>query len=108
MRLRPPEVDKLVARYLAGETVQALAVRFGVHRSTLHDLRVGRGVPTRVPDCALDDEAVTRAGQLHADGFSMVAIARDHGVHPATVARALERAGVRQGTARRTDRSIGS
>lgn len=93
-RLEPAEVDELLTRYLDGEPVSELTQEFGMHRSTLHEHRAGRGLPSRDPHRALDDKQITHAAWLYRTGLSTLAIARDYGVHPATVARALKRAGI--------------
>lgn len=74
-------------------TGSAATLRHG-SGSTVHDHRTARAAAARLPRRALDDDEVTWAAQLYEDGLSTVAIARNCGVHPATITRALKRAGV--------------
>jgi DNA-directed RNA polymerase specialized sigma24 family protein len=91
-RLRATEVDEVVAAYLAGERVNDLAARFGVHRTTVmaHLARRGAKRPTR----DWDTGALGTAAALYNQGLSLAAVADRFGINPSTVANRFRRAGV--------------
>jgi IS30 family transposase len=85
------EVDELVGRYNQGETVRELAQTFRVHRATVSAQLERRGVARRVNVAKLSPIEVAEAARLRSQGWSLAAIGRNFGVHPATVLRALRR-----------------
>ena len=94
------EVQQLIARYLAGATVQELADAFEVHRTTALTLLERNQIPRRgrVWTAELTDRAVA----LYADGLSCASIGRQLRVAPETVRKGLLAVGI---TLRRPGRS---
>jgi hypothetical protein len=93
-RLRGVEVDEMVAAYRTGDSVDELAERFDVHRTTAMAHLRRRRVEPRVPFTAWDPEALTAAAALYASGASLVVVAARFRVDPSTVANRFRRAGV--------------
>jgi transposase-like protein len=86
-------VQQLVADYEAGASVQDLAARWGIHRTTVAaqlrqaDVRLRRqGVP---------DELLDEAIRLYNDGSSCQRLAERFGCNATTVWKVLQQAGVR-------------
>lgn len=92
IRLEPDEVEDLVARYEAGESMKELAERFGISRWTVADHLKRNGTSTRHQ--VMTDERITRCIELYAAGLSLVAVGDEVGVDGATVRRALLAAGI--------------
>lgn len=94
-RLKPTQVDELVAMYASGcSVVVVVAERFGTNRKTamLHLDR--RGVRRRVNVRKLDDENVRAAAERYRAGDRMEALCRDFGVNSTTLRSELAKAGV--------------
>jgi transposase-like protein len=92
-RFTTRDVDELVAGYETGATVNELAARFGVHRTTvMHHLhRHGvRGRSLR----KLTDEQRADTAQRYRRGETLDELADRFSVAPSTIRRALEAAGV--------------
>lgn len=92
-RLSPEEVARIAEDYLAGATVNQLAVCHGVHRVTIAHVLDRADVPRRA--VGLSPAAVTEAVRLYAEGWSTARIGDKYGVHAATVQAALRRAGLK-------------
>jgi lambda repressor-like predicted transcriptional regulator len=93
-RLRGTEVDDLVAAYRAGASLDDLADRFGVHRTTAVAHLRRRHVEPRDGFTAWDPAALTAAAALYASGASLAAVATRFGVDPSTVANRFRRVGI--------------
>jgi hypothetical protein len=94
-RLHTVEVDELVAAYRAGDGVEQLAERFGVHRSTVLAHLGRRQVQLRSTFTTWDHDALTAAAAAYyASGASLATVAARFGVDPSTVANRFRRAGV--------------
>lgn len=93
-RLKPTQVDELVAMYASGSSVVVVAECFGINRETamLHLDR--RGVGRRVNVRKLDDETVRAAAERYRAGDRMDALCRDFGVNSTTLRSELAKAGV--------------
>lgn len=92
-RLTPEQTQQLAAEYEGGASMKELAVRWGLHRTTVAAQLRQAGVQLRrqgIPDDHLD-EAVRRYG----DGWSCQRLAQRYGCDAETVRQALTRAGVR-------------
>jgi DNA-directed RNA polymerase specialized sigma24 family protein len=91
-RLSPPQQKKLVAEYQAGDSMQKLAKRWHLHRTTVTErlrqagVAVRRGIPLE-----RFDEAIS----LYGEGWSCQRLARRYGCDDETVRQTLRRAGVR-------------
>lgn len=91
-RLNPDEIQELVARYSAGETMVELGERYGINRRTVSIHLQQSGIPSR--HRTMDDYKITRCIELYQAGLSLVAVGEQLGVDQATVRRALLSAGV--------------
>lgn len=90
-RLRPDQVEKVVAGYQAGATLRELGERFSVHRTTVSELLEQRGVERRY--ASLSPTQVAEGIRLYHTGMSLVAVGKELGVNQSTVWSALKRAG---------------
>jgi DNA-binding CsgD family transcriptional regulator len=93
-RLGVSEVNKMVDRREAGETIEQLAERFGVHRTTVMAHLRRQGVPRQSRSRTWSDSALLAEVDRYMKGASLADIAERHGISPSTVARRLKRAGV--------------
>jgi DNA-directed RNA polymerase specialized sigma24 family protein len=94
-RLTAEQTRQLVTEYEAGASMKELAVRWGLHRTTVAAQLRQAGVRLRrqgVPDPLLDE-----AIQLYGDGWSCQRLAERYGCEAETVRQTLKRAGVRLG-----------
>lgn len=92
-RLKPAEVDALLAAYLGGDLVRDIAARFGVNRTTVMGHVKRRGVPRR-RECGWGPEELAFAARLYAEGHSLAAVGRRLGVDKSTVSNRFRRAGL--------------
>jgi hypothetical protein len=92
-RLERAVQEELVARYQAGDLMNELAVRYGIHRRTVSAILKRHGVPTRAT--GLSAEQVQRAVLLYTQGQSLVKIGKVLGVDAGTVHARLREQGVR-------------
>jgi hypothetical protein len=90
-RLRPDEIDDLVAQYLAGETIQALAAHHYIHRFTVSQILDRRQIPRRSK--GIPPERLSEVIRRYEAGDSMVTIAKLESVSPETIRLALQRSG---------------
>ena len=93
-RLPARQVDELVERYEAGASINALADTFRINRTTVMSHLDRREVPRRHTLRLLDDQAVATAAERHADGISLMSIARELHVSERTLRREFQKAGV--------------
>ena len=91
-KLKPDEVQDLVAGYLAGSTAYELAKRFKVHRGTVSAQLNRQGVPMRGRGMTVDQ--VTQAAALYQAGWSLALLGERFGVDDETVRQALRQLGV--------------
>jgi DNA-binding CsgD family transcriptional regulator len=80
--------------YRDGASVQNLAARFGIHRTTVLDHLKRRGVPRRPRVRKLTDRQIARAAEEYRSGDSLKALGERYGVDAATVRTHLARADV--------------
>jgi uncharacterized protein (DUF433 family) len=94
-RLRPHDLARLVADYVAGATIEDLAVTYGVNRTTVyaHLDRAGADRPTR--GRRLSEPQIRQAVETYGAGASISALAAEFCVDEETVRRAFRCAGVR-------------
>ena len=93
-RLRPVDIDSLIAAYGQGQSVRSLVELFGIHRTTVLARLERHGVSRRRTVCKLTGADVTEAAALYASGLSLAAIGERFKVEGATVGNALRRSGV--------------
>jgi len=92
-RLRPAQVEALLAAYQAGTPVNDLASEFRTHRSTVLNLVKRHGIRPRYP--ALLETELAEAIQLYGSGEPLTAVAQYFGIDASTVWRTFQRAGVK-------------
>jgi DNA-directed RNA polymerase specialized sigma24 family protein len=92
-RLSVEQVQRLVAEYRDGASVQELAARWGVHRTTVAAQLRQAGVPLRRRGVPADRR--TEAIRLYGEGWSCQRLAERYGCHATTVWKVLRQAGVR-------------
>lgn len=96
VRLGPAEVESLVAAYAArAATVEELARRFGVDRSTVMRHLRRSGISTTAERKAWDENTLLEAAAAYERGTSLARLAAEYDVAPNTVRSRLQRAGVR-------------
>ena len=93
-RLGAADVDQVVADYLAGYSLQQIAVARGVHRRTIAVHLENRGVPRRPSARKLTERDVAKATHRYLSGDALATVAAAFQVDASTVRRELHRAGV--------------
>ncbi len=91
-RLRPEEIAELVAAYRAGGTIDELATRFSVHRTTVMGHLTRLDVARRRR--GLSAEQIGDAAKLYAQGWSLARVGERFAVSGETVRVAFQKAGV--------------
>ena len=91
-RLNPGEIEDLVARYKAGETMVELGEHFGINRRTVSIHLQRSGIPSR--HRTMDESKIARCIELYQSGLSLVSVGEVLGIDQATVRRALLSAGI--------------
>jgi DNA-binding CsgD family transcriptional regulator len=92
-KLSPQQIAELVQGYKDGQTVYALADRFGIHRVTVSAHLHRQGVQLRRQ--GLSPLEVTQAQLLYAEGWSLARIGTRLNVDAHTVRGALKATGIR-------------
>jgi predicted DNA-binding protein YlxM (UPF0122 family) len=92
-RLTPEQAERLVAEYEAGDSMQRLAKRWNLHRTTVADhlRRAGSAVRERGIPAERLDEAI----RLYADGWSCQRLADRYSCDDETIRQTLKRAGIK-------------
>jgi len=93
-RLRRLEIDALVDRYHAGDTINHLAERFRINPTTVIAHLNRQSVERRAVARQWDDNTLASAARTYADGSSLADIAAHFGLGPSTVANRFRRSGV--------------
>jgi transposase-like protein len=93
-RLSPTDINDLVEAYRTGATISRLAVKFGVHRTTVAGHLDRHSIPRHNEQAAWDDETLRHAAELYATGSSLADVADQFGIDAQTVANRFRRAGV--------------
>ena len=92
-RLPRAEIEQLIDRYREGDSIDGLARRYGIHRTTvIHHLDLADIIRRRVVR-KMTDESVALAAARYEQGASLEVVASEFGVHQRTMARELRRAG---------------
>ena len=92
-RLTPDEVEQLVRDYQAGDSMQQLARRWRLHRTTVAEQLRREGVPVR--QRGIRAERLNEAIRLYNEGWSCLRLADRYDCDDETVRQALRRANVR-------------
>lgn len=93
-KLQPAEIDQLVERYQSGESLTGIAERLGIHRRTVSQHLVRRGVPLRSESPTLTTTQLQEVVRLYGTGLSTYKLAACFEVGVNTIRRALLAAGV--------------
>jgi|1185.fasta_scaffold301550_1 transposase len=89
--LSADDVLSVIAAYEQGATIDELATRFGVHRTTVMAHLERQGAPRR---CGTVTKNLNEATRLYEQGWSLARVGDHFGVDGETVRRALRAAGV--------------
>src|SRR5262249_5277692 len=92
-KLKPAEVDELVALYQAGARLAALGRQFGMHEQTVRAHLQRRGVELRGKQ-ALTKVKIKSVVQRYQAGESSLDLSRAFGVADSTIRNVLRREGV--------------
>jgi transposase-like protein len=93
-RLGQEQVDEVVARYVDGESIDALAREYGINRTTVISHLERNGVDRRRNPRKMTDAKVHAAAERYATGISLAAVAAEFDVCDRTLRREFECAGV--------------
>ena len=93
-RLTDANIGQLVEDYVGGLSVNALARRFGIHRTTVMNHLESRGVQRRRNVRKLSATKVALAAGRYANGLSLASVAKEFGVSEATLTREFHAAGI--------------
>jgi transposase-like protein len=93
-RLPDAEILEVISRYREGASIDGLARRFEVHRTTIIANLDRAGVARRRLVRKMTDESVARAARRYDADASLAVVALEFGVHARTLAREFRRAGV--------------
>jgi len=93
-RLSDHELDELTHAHLEGSSIDALARRFAIHRTTVIGHLDRLGVPRRRTVRKMTDRAVQQVATRYRRGESLKVVAAKFGVDARTLAREFSRAGV--------------
>ena len=92
-RLASTEIEQLIHLYRRGASIDALAPRYEVHRTTVIHQLDRAGIARRRVVRKMTDESVALAAAGYEQGASLALVARELGVHQRTLARGFRRAG---------------
>ena len=93
-RLSPTDTDDLIAAYRSGTTINELAPRDRIHRSTVTATLNRHHVERHHSQTEWTSEILADAADLYASGLALAAVAARYGVDPQTVANRFRRAGI--------------
>lgn len=93
-RLAADQIDTLVARYIHGESIDALARGYGINRTTVISHLERNGVERRRNPRKMTDARVRAAGERYATGISLAIVAAEFGVCERTLRREFTLAGI--------------
>ena len=92
-RLPAADIDALVGLYRGGSSIDALTLRYAVHRTTVVHHLDHAGVTRRRVVRKMTDESVALAAARYEQGASLAVVANEFGVHQRTLVRELRQAG---------------
>ncbi|MHB1988526.1 MAG: helix-turn-helix domain-containing protein [Acidimicrobiales bacterium] len=92
-RLSAAEIEQLIHLYPQGASIDALACRYQVHRTTVIHHLDRAGIARRRVVRKMTDESVALAAARYEQGASLALVASEFGVHQRTLTRELRRAG---------------
>ena len=92
-RLSSAEIEQLIRLYREGASIDGLARRYEVHRTTVIHHLDQAGIARRRVVRKMNDESVALAAARYEQGASLAVVAAEFGVHQRTLARELRQAG---------------
>ncbi len=92
-RLTGAEIEQLIQDYREGASIDGLARRYEIHRTTVIRHLDQAGIARRRVVRKMTDESVAQAAVRYEQGASLAVVAGEFGVHQRTLARELRRAG---------------
>jgi lambda repressor-like predicted transcriptional regulator len=92
-RLSAAEIEQLIRLHPQGASIDALACRYQVHRTTVIHHLDRAGIARRRVVRKMTDESVALAAARYEQGASLALVASEFGVHQRTLTRELRRAG---------------
>ena len=92
-RLSRAELEALIALYREGASIDGLARRYEVHRTTVIHHLDRTGVARRRVVRKMTDESVVLAAARYEQGASLAVVASEFGVHQRILVRELRQAG---------------
>jgi AraC-like DNA-binding protein len=101
-QLRPADIGELIQKYQAGESMNALARLYKLHRTTVAGHLQKAGITPR--NVTISDKQVSRAVELYESGLSLAAVGKKLGFNDTTIHTHLKRRGVQMRSANRTRR----
>ena len=93
-RLSAADIDQLIHLYPQGASIDALACRYEIHRTTVIHHLERAGIARRRVVRKMTDESVALAAARYEQGASLALVAREFGVHQRTLTREFRRAAV--------------
>jgi hypothetical protein len=93
-RLGPEQVDEVVARYIAGASIDALAREYRINGTTVISHLERNGVERRRNPRKMTDGKVRAAADRYATGISLAAVAVEFGVCDRTLRREFMNAAI--------------
>ena len=93
-RLTDANIKHLVEDYVGGLSINALARRFRIHRTTVMNHLESRGVQRRRNARKPSAAKVALAAGRYANGLSLASVAKEFGVNEATLTREFHAAGI--------------
>ncbi len=93
-RLANAKIHDLVEDYVRGMSVNALAHKFGIHRTTVMIHLESREVHRRRSVRKLSTASVVLAAGRYENGLSLRSVAKEFGVNEATITREFRAAGI--------------
>lgn len=93
-RLAADQVDEVVARYIDGESIDALAREYGINRTTVIAHLERKGIERRRNPRKMTDPRVKEAATRYLSGCGLAVVAAEFGVCERTLRREFAAAGV--------------
>ena len=90
---RRAEIEQLIDRYREGASIDGLARRYKIHRTTVIHHLDQAGIIRRRVIRKMTDESVACAAARYAEGASLAVVASEFRVHQRTLARELRMTG---------------
>jgi AraC-like DNA-binding protein len=93
-RLSAADISELCGLYGEGASIDGLARRYEVNRTTIITHLDRAGIARRRVARKMTDDSVSRAASRYGEGLSLASVAQEFGVHGRTLAREFRQAGM--------------